>query len=203
MPADPPCLELAFDGPVVTVAPFTLADGSDLARQQTVVLARADATALCLQFGCADDDPWATLRGRDEPLWSEECVEVFISPGADDPVRYFEFEVNPLGALFDARIHNPTGQRADMTADVAWDCPGVEWRATIHPDKRHWAAWLTVPWASLLEANTPLPREWRVNFHRIDRPSDGRAPEFSSWASTLTTPPNFHVPARFGRLRLT
>ena len=40
---------------------------------------------------------------------------------------------------------------------------------------------------------------WRANFYRIDR---GERDEYSAWRPTLRSPPDFHVPARFGSLRL-
>ena len=72
-------------------------------------------------FICEDTDAWGTLTERDDPLYDEECVELFLAPGEADPADYFEFEVSPLGTLFDAKIHNPTGRRETMAADVRWN----------------------------------------------------------------------------------
>ncbi len=194
-------LRLTIGGETVTVSPFFLADGSAPARQQTSARLQATQEALMVAFTVHDDDIWSTLTERDAPLWQEECVEVFIAPGPADSADYFEFEVNPLGALFEARIHNPTGLRQDMCTDMAWDCAGIEWSAAIEPAGRQWSAQLRLPWASLHQSPT-LPREWRLALHRIERPRHGPPAEFSSWVPTLATPPNFHVPARFGRLTL-
>ena len=50
----------------------------------------------------------------------------------EDPPRvYYEFEVNPLGALFDARVDIPRADaRATMRVDATWNCPGLEARVT-------------------------------------------------------------------------
>jgi hypothetical protein len=122
-------------------------------------------------------------------------VEVFLAPGVEDPVRYVEIEVSPPGVLFDAAIHNPTGLRADLTADLAWDCPGIRWQVGRGTERQDWWAELSIPWEA------PPPRLWRANFYRVERPRDG-APEFTCWSPTLTSPADFHKPARFGLLEL-
>lgn len=180
--------------------PFTLADGSGPAVQQTRLRLCWDAEALHVRFDCEDRDAWGTYRQRDDPLYEEEAVEVFLAPGEADPSEYFELEVSPLGTLFDARIHNPTSRRADMTADRAWDCPGLRWAAGRGVDRQDWWATLAIPWSGLLPGTEP-PRIWRANFYRIERPRDG-APEFSGWSPTLVRPADFHKPARFGVLEL-
>jgi len=40
----------------------------------------------------------ATMTGRDDPVWQENDVEVFIA-GRD---AYYEFEINPLGTIYEA-----------------------------------------------------------------------------------------------------
>ena len=180
------------------LSPFLLADGSAPARWQTAVTADWDEERLYLRFECEDDDAWGSFTRRDDPLWQEEVVEVFLAPGEADPREYFEIEVSPLGTLFDARISNPTSKRADLRVDRTWDCPGIAWRAGRGGARRDWWAEIEVPWRSLAPEG-PLPRVWRANFYRIERPLGGEV-EFSCWSPTLTDPPDFHQPARFGRL---
>jgi Carbohydrate-binding family 9 len=185
---------------VPSLPAFTLADGSGPAVQQTRVRVCWDGEALYVHLDCEDRDAWGTYRRRDDPLWEEEAVEVFLAPGEADPARYFEFEVSLLGVLFDARIHNPTSRRIDMTGDPSWDCPGLRWAAGPGAARQDWWAALSIPWSGLVPAGR-LPRIWRANFYRIERPRDGE-PEFSGWSPTLTRPADFHKPARFGVLEL-
>ena len=177
-------------------ASLVLADGSGAPEQATTVRLCWDDEALHVRFDCEDRDAWGTFEKRDDPLWQEEVVEVFLAPGEEDPVRYVEIEVSPLGVLFDAQIHNPTGLREDMTADLSWDCPGIRWEARRGAARQDWWAELSIPW----EAPNP-PRLWRANFYRVERPREG-APEFTCWSPTLTSPADFHKPARFGLLEL-
>ncbi len=172
-------------------------DGGAPRRPTRVAVAFA-ADRLTLDFDCTDDDPWGTLEGRDAPLWTEEVVEVFLAPGGATPREYFELEVSPRGALFDARVRSPHGDRRELAVDPGWDCPGLAWGSGLRPGG--WTASLRLPLAAL-SADGSIPTVWRVNFFRIERPRPG-APEFSAWSPTFVSPADFHRPASFGRLEL-
>lgn len=166
--------------------------------------------ALLVRFDGRDEGTVATLRRRDEPLWTEDVYEVFLTP-LDPPTVYFEFEINPLGTLFDARVTSPDLARATMKGDVAWNLPGLHGRSRVRP--RRWSATLEIPLAPMLESSPPLPpgegrgegvssrrgNSWRANFFRIDR---GERDEFSAWVPTGKEPADFHEARRFGRLTL-
>jgi hypothetical protein len=185
---------------VSALTPFILADGSGPAKQQTDVRVCYDWQALYVRFDCDDRDIWGTYTQRDQPIYDQEVVEVFLAAGEADPVRYFEFEVSPNGVLLDAKIYNPTSQRADIELDLAWSCEGIRWQAERNDAANHWWAILSIPWAEVKPPGD-LPARWRANFYRIERPRDA-APEFSCWSPTLTEPADYHKPARFGTLVL-
>jgi hypothetical protein len=186
-------LNWGWDAIPLIDAPFTLADGSGPASQQTGVRICADARALYLCFDCEDRDIWGTYAHRDDPIYDEEVVELFLSPGPEQPTRYYEFEISPNGVLLDARINNPHGRLAGIEPDFSWN-PDVTWLARSEGHGR-WLAILVVPWACVAEGAPPPV--WRGNLTRIERPRDA-APEFSCWSPTLTDPADFHRPDRFG-----
>ncbi|HYL05549.1 MAG TPA: carbohydrate-binding family 9-like protein [Thermoanaerobaculia bacterium] len=183
-----------------TLGAFVLADGSAAAAQPTTVRIAGDWRALYVRFECADRDAWGTYRHRNDPIYREEAVEVFLAPGEAPPRRYWELEVSPLGVLFAAHVEHSTGRRADLVADTSWECRGLEWLAGPAGTglSQDWWAELAIPWAAL---GGRSPRRWRANFYRIERPRDGE-PELSCWSPTLTDPPDFHRPERFGVLEL-
>ena len=199
--ADP--LSPAWDE-IPSLPPFLRSDGSGPALQQTRLRLALDDEALRVRFDCEDADAWGTFAQRDDPLYEEEAVEVFLAAGTADPAVYFEFEVSPLGVLWDGRIHNPTSRRQEMVSDKSWDCPGILWAAGKGRARQDWWAFFSVPWSGIcdLAPGAPPPRFWRANFYRIERPRDGGAPEFSAWSPTFASPPDFHQPARFGALEL-
>lgn len=185
---------------VPSLPPFRLADGSRLAEQQTRARLCFDPATLYVRFDCDDRDTWGTYTRRNDPIYDEEVVEVFLAAGEADPVHYLEFEISPNGVLFDAQIYNPTSQRSDLGWDASWNCPGVRWQAARDDAARHWWAVIAIPWASVAPPGD-LPRVWRANFYRIERPRDAE-PEFSCWSPTMTEPADFHKPAYFGVLEL-
>lgn len=155
--------------------------------------------SLLVRFDGRDDGWIATKTRRDDALWQEDAFEVFLSP--DDPSHtYYEFEVNPLGTLFDARILSPRLRRPMICVDIAWDCPGL--RASVRRGPGKWSALLTIPLAPLTGGEGDVPRTWRANFLRVDRGASGAEDEYSSWSPTLRTPADFHDATRFGLLRL-
>jgi hypothetical protein len=152
---------------------------------------------LCVRFDGRDEGVVATFRNRDENLWEEDVFEVFLAP-VDPPHLYFEFEVNPLGTLFDARVDSPNLVRAGMKVDRSWNCAGLA--ATVRQRPGRWSAALSIPLEELCD---PIPARWRANFYRVDRGAPSGAPdEFSAWSPILKQPADFHEARRFGALRL-
>jgi hypothetical protein len=149
---------------------------------------------LLIRFDARDAGVLASLTERDAPLWTEDVVEVFLAP-EDPPRLYYEFEVNPLGALFDARVDSPDLSRATMRVDPAWTCRGFSARVRRGPAT--WSALLRIPLSPMAPAQ--IPSMWRANFYRVDR---GKPDEYSAWSPTFAEPPDFHVPERFGFLSL-
>ena len=71
-------------------------------------------------------------------------------------------------------------------------------RVNIDDAKKTWTAELAIPIKSLTQHFDPTS-VWRVNFFRVEGPSEPRF--YSSWQPTNTPEPNFHVPERFGFLK--
>ncbi len=164
-------------------------------RWKTAVEVGRTGDSLMVRFRCEDEDIWATMTERDQPLWDEEVIEVFLSPGAEDPTHYYEFEVNPLGTLWDGQVSSPNRCREGMQSHAEWDCPGLTWSAWTDESEQAWGGELLIP---LKELSGPLvPNVWRMNFYRIERPQSGGV-EYQAWSPTLVSPADFHVPSRFG-----
>jgi hypothetical protein len=170
--------------------------------QPTAVRLARSATHLYVAFQCVDRDVWGSFRGRNEPIYEEEVVEMFLAPG-DDPGRYVELETSPRGAWFEALVTSPDRRRATMRVDTDWRCTGwergVRVRGTL--DRRDdldawWSVEWAVPFAALPGGRAPAPGErWRGNFFRIDAADGG---QFSAWSPTFAAPPDFHLPDLFG-----
>jgi len=159
-----------------------------------------DGTSLHVLFSMDDEGAAiGSMLGRDDPIWREDVVEVFLAP--HDPTEYFELEVSPIGTLFDARVESPEGHRDTMRADTGWDCDGLI--ALVRRQRSGTGPWrvdtlVSIPFGGL--GTTPRAGDvWHGNLFRIDRSKAGD--EYSAWIPTLVTPADFHVPSSFGRFR--
>ena len=171
-----------------------------------------DQSALYVAFQCDDPEMWATMKERDDRLWEQEVVEVFLDPnGNGDP--YFEFEVNPLNVVVDLRfMRSLKGLRSPRS--LRWDCKGFRkavvaegtvhtWTSTQAPGGR-WTVEMAIPFAALdsLPNSPPKPGDtWKANFYRIDRPAalGEEDDEYSCW-SPIVTSGSYHTLERFGTL---
>ena len=158
---------------------------------------------LHLRFDAEDDGPWFTMTGRDDPLWEEEVVEIFLDPLGDG--RYVEVELNPANVVCDLRRLGPGETASDPIGpmDRGFDVIGMATRVSRHPEG--WTGLLFLPWTGLgLVAPPPAGSAMPFNVFRIKRPGGPQAPEenavFAAWSPTGS--PSFHVPAAFRPLTL-
>ena len=131
----------------------------------------------------------ADSNGRRDKLWDRDAAEVFLQPDPAQPRRYKEFEVSPNGFWIDLEINDGVLQYLKS---------GLQRRVNINQLKKTWTAELAMPIKSLTQHFDPTS-VWRVNFFRVEGPSEPRF--YSSWQPTNTPEPNFHAPERFGFLK--
>jgi hypothetical protein len=169
-------------------------------RLSTSVAAWFDDEALSILFSSSDDHEQATLFAHDAPLYEEDVVEIFITPGA--LTRYYELEVSPRATVFDASVDSPDLDRRTMHVDRAWTCEGLM-PAVRKVTESHGTSTVDtivrIPFAAFGRTAPEHGETWRVNFFRIDRHPE-KGDEFSAWQPTMKNPPDFHVPAAFGTL---
>jgi carbonic anhydrase/acetyltransferase-like protein (isoleucine patch superfamily)/bifunctional DNA-binding transcriptional regulator/antitoxin component of YhaV-PrlF toxin-antitoxin module len=198
----------ALDDPgwagIAPMSPLVHSNGTGLPVEATEVRACWDDRGLYIAFACKDADIWAKYENRDDPLYEEEVVEVFLSPTAN-LAHYYEFELSPANVLFDAKVFSPEGDRRSMLVDKEWNSAGIATGVRVagilndraSPDIG-WIAELAIPFADLGLEEPPAPGTvWRANFYRIER---GVATEFTAWSPNGKEPADFHVPAAFGEL---
>lgn len=170
---------------------------------QTKVKAAYDDHSLFFLFVCNDPDIWADFTQRDEYLWKEEVVEVFIDVD-DNPETYVEIEVSPANIIFDSYIVDP--ENIDVPATAKFNLPGLTTGVTVQGtlNKRDdkdisWTVEMAIPFEDLANATTKKvgpETEIKLNFYRLDK---NQGQEFASYAWSPTGK-SFHKPAVFGKL---
>ncbi|MEW5977327.1 MAG: carbohydrate-binding family 9-like protein [Acidobacteriota bacterium] len=158
-----------------------------------------DDQYLYFAFRCKDENIWATMKQRDEHLWMEEVVEVFVQ---GDPAHssYIELEVNPLNAMIDIfllDIRKPIPYATWNSARLRWN---VQVKGTVdgRPGDQEWTCEMALPHEEVVTALHLPPRagdRWRVNLYRIDQKPKKI---LLAWSPTLKD--DFHVPSMFGEI---
>jgi Carbohydrate family 9 binding domain-like len=165
---------------------------------------------LLLRFDADDPSPWHTMTNRDDHLWEEEVVEIFLDlnrSGQD----YAELEISPANVVCDVRMIAPSPNKQ---MDLSWNIEGLETRAWTNKDAAGkvtgWSATALLPWAGLRSlpsaAHVALPPRpgdnWRFNVFRIERPGGPTAPDTGAIEAAWSKPPgeSFHVPEVFRKL---
>ena len=140
------------------------------------------------------------------PVWEDSCVELFFSPDARQPKRYFNLEVNCAGTPL---MHYNTVASQDYFSldekdirqiQVVTSLPGTRDQEITTPTT--WTLEYRVP-ISLLKKYAPVTDpapgvQWRANFYKIAHQSSH--PHYLTWSPIEREEPDFHLPAFFGLL---
>ena len=170
-------------------------------------------SGLFLRFDAVDPSPWHTKTRRDDSLWDEEVVEIFIDPSGTGR-DYAELEISPANVVTDVRMVQP---EPGKQMDLGWDMAGLETR--VHPLRDGsgatigWTAVAFISWNAFRSLPSaagvrlpPRPNDrWRFNVFRIERPGGPQAPDrdavFAAWSDRGSA--SFHVPSTFRELIFT
>ena len=127
-------------------------------------------------------------------LWNWDVAEVFIGSDFKNIKRYKEFEVSPRGEWVDLDINL---EKPLPEGGWLWNS-GFQVSARIDSSTKTWYAGLRIPWASIDSRPPKEGVEFRMNLYL----SEGAAANHKSITWQPTMDRNFHVPERFGLLRL-
>lgn len=137
--------------------------------------------------------PTPTTSSETNELWNWDVAEVFLGSDFQNIRRYKEFEMSPQGEWIDLDI--------DLTKPPHED--GWRWNsgftvaARIDSTAKIWYGAMRIPFSAI--DHTPLDNEaFRINLFRSQGPASNRVQ--ITWQPTFSH--TFHVPERFGELRL-
>jgi hypothetical protein len=169
----------------------------------TAFAALWNTDALFLRFVADDRSPWHTMTRRDDHIWEEEVVEIFLDPSGTG-INYAELEINHANVVCDLVVARPW---PELHSNPAWDFANIRTRVTERPGDPSpgWIAHARLPWQDFrsLPTDAALPPDagtaWRFNVYRIKRPNGPERPRdgvvYAAWSPTGG--PSFHVPSVF------
>lgn len=176
-------------------------DGSS-GSYETEARALYDDTFLYFSFRCRDDNIWATFKTRDQHLWEEEVVEVFLQADSHQ-TTYIELEVNPLGTMLDIfllDVRKPLRYESWNSKRLKW---GVQVFGTVDGKSgdREWSCEIALPLEDIVIAKNLPPQvgdRWRLNLYRVEQVP---RPALLAWSPTFKD--DFHLPGKFGEVVFT
>ena len=183
-------------------APHVTADRDPLGQitpgHKTEIRLRWSPTALYLFYTCPYEKlylrPELNTRMETNKLWEWDVAEVFIGGDFEKYWQYREYQVSPRAEWVDLDIdtHQPKPE-----GGWGWNS-GYKVAARIDESKKTWFGAMRIPFDSI-DARKPVAGlEYRINFYRLQGPPPDRA--MISWNPTGKK--NYHVPEKFGLLRL-
>lgn len=165
---------------------------------RTEVRSRWTKDNLYLLFQC----PYRKLYLKPAPhtqtetdkLWNWDVAETFIGSDFQDINRYKEFEVSPQGEWVDLDINLENPSHA---GGWTWNS-GFQVMARIDRKHKIWYGAMRIPFPAI-DPNAPQAGSLlRINLFRCQGPPPDR--KLLAWQTPMSK--TFHVPERFGLLRL-
>ncbi|NIA15952.1 MAG: hypothetical protein GWP08_17960 [Nitrospiraceae bacterium] len=156
------------------ITDFRLWETFERPTERTSVRFCYDDDYLYALFECDDPDIFTLYDSRDAYIWESDAVELFLKPDADNPI-YYEFEVAPNNAVFDARMVN-TGS-GGFRRWAKWNCDvrtAVQVRGSINEWKDRdegYTVEIAIPLAALSETIGDRPlrgQTWKFAAVRVD-----------------------------------
>ena len=156
---------------------------------------------LFLQYKVNEQSVKAEQGANNGKVWTDSCVEFFLSPDQNDV--YYNLEMNCIGtALLGFRKKgDPTEHAPDEVINSIRRISTLG-NATFHEKKEQtaWKITIAIPWKVFFKHNlTPVKgKKMRGNFYKCG--DELSVPHFVSWTKIDTEKPAFHMPEFFGGL---
>ena len=174
---------------------------------KTVAKIIYDAEYIYVIFRVEDKFVRALPRRPNDEVWKDSCVEFFFAPDEEQPLYYFNLEVNCGGVPLMKYTTAPRKEFVTMGPDdfdmleIAHSMPEV-----VDPEEEGPLTW-TVEYKIPLQLlkkyskiSTPASGViWKANFYKIAEISSN--PHYITWSEIRGDEVSFHKPEYFGSLR--
>ncbi|HLK22681.1 MAG TPA: carbohydrate-binding family 9-like protein [Bryobacteraceae bacterium] len=127
-------------------------------------------------------------------LWNWDVAEIFIGADFKNIKKYREFEVSPQSEWVDLDIDRDSKHPED---GWTWNS-GFKVATRIDKANKIWYAALRIPWKSIDSKPPQNGAEFRMNLYLSEGPKSNHTS--ITWQPTMNN--SYHVPERFGLLRL-
>jgi Carbohydrate family 9 binding domain-like len=172
--------------------------GKQVPGHATEVRSRWTAGNLYFLFICPYQElylkPHPVTSSETNELWNWDVAEVFIGADFKNIKRYREFEISPQAEWVDLDIDRSKPHPED---GWVWNS-GFQISARIDRATNIWYGAMRIPWTAIDAQPPKAGAEFRLNLYRSQGPPKNH--KAIAWQPTMDA--NFHVPERFGLLKL-
>lgn len=194
--------EAAWNAASAPIALQFLWDQQTGPRQETAARLLWDDEYLYVFYDAVDVDITAAFENRDDPVYRDDALEIFVNPRPNQLGIYYGLEINAKGVMYDYLLHDSTMffKRYDMTGlKIA-----PAYRGTLNErgdTDQGWTLEIAIPWANFeeLSRRPQVGAVWSANLNRWD--SVGQTRRMTIWSDPLVARVHPHYPSRFGELR--
>lgn len=166
--------------------------------ERTQVFSRWTPDSLYFLFVC----PYNVLSLKPNPqtmtetnrLWNWDVAEVFLGSDFHNIRRYKEFEISPQGEWVDLDVNLDRPHHED---GWVWNS-GFQVQARIDAKTKIWYGAMRIPFRAIAPQPVHAGTTFRINLFR----TEGPAPATKSVVWQAPMQQSFHVPEKFGTLRL-
>jgi len=173
-------------------------DGKKLPSYATEVRSRWTSGNLYFLFRCPYEElylkPNPDMVHETNELWNWDVAEVFIGSDFSNIRRYKEFEVSPRGEWVDLDIDL---SKTHPEEGWLWNS-GLKVAVRVDEAAKVWYAALRIPFNAISPRPAAENLEFRINLYLSEGPPSNH--KSLAWHPTLVK--NFHIPERFGTLKL-
>lgn len=164
-----------------------------------------DKTNFYVAIVAKDNDVQSTYKGRDQRLWEEDVLELFIKPNFSSSI-YYEFQFSPTNQVFDA-YWSKRGTMGKLKEATSWNS---NLRSAVHidgtlnqsKDKDYgWTVEVAIPLDNI-KGNKKDLSSWKVAACRYDYDDSWEHPKNTSTAP-VSKEGGFHEYEVYGDLIFT
>ncbi len=165
-----------------------------------------DDKYLYVSFDCVEGDIWGNSKKRDDLVFIDNAVEVFIDPEGQRR-HYFEIDLGATNVVVDLMIPAPDYIGRTTFINMRYDVKGLKTGVKVYgtlnkrDDKdQKWTAEMAIPWSDFKGRKVNVPPKdgdsWRIQLFRVAGPKP--YPDSDQLLSWSKSPGVFHEPRNFG-----
>lgn len=156
---------------------------------------------LFLQYQVTEQSVKAEVNESNGRVWTDSCVEFFLSPDGNDD--YYNLEMNCIGTAllgFRRKGEVPVHATDEQIASIRRISSLGDTSFPEQKKETEWQITIAIPWDIFFNHSlTPvMGKKMRGNFYKCG--DELSVPHFVSWTKIKTEKPSFHNPEFFGGL---